>query len=397
MLGAGIQGVTVSLALARGGAEVDLVDRADGPLAAASGVGEGKIHLGHVYARDASLDTARTLLRAALRFAPLVDQLTGAPADWDALRSRPFRYVQLAGSLSDPAALAAHYDQVDALAAALDPGERVSYVGRPLVPGWSEIDVPTELDPARARWAASTPEVAVDVRGLRRHLVDGLDRCDAVDASFGVQVEEVERTAHGFRVAGARDGDRWSLDADVVVNCLWADRLRVDAQLDLRPAAPWVLRRKYRLLVELPDELVDLPSTTFVLGPFGDVVTWPGRRGAYVSWYPTCLRGWSEATTSPAAWQTAQPEEEADVVATTLQAVGQLLPGIERSTVRAVDAGAIFAWGSTDIDEPDSGLHTRAAIGPEVVDGYVSVNTGKLTAAPLFAEQVGRALLGPAT
>ena len=54
------------------------------------------------------------------------------------------------------------------------------------------------------------------------------------------------------------------------------------------------------------------------------------------------------------------------------------------ATPIAVDAGVIFAWGATDISDRDSELHRRDA-GVESIDGYHSVNTGKLTTAPLFA------------
>jgi hypothetical protein len=50
--------------------------------------------------------------------------------------------------------------------------------------------------------------------------------------------------------------------------------------------------------------------------------------------------------------------------------------------------GVIFAWGSTGIDDRRSGLHNRFAIGPRTVGRYHSVDTGKLTTAPLHARMV---------
>jgi hypothetical protein len=55
-------------------------------------------------------------------------------------------------------------------------------------------------------------------------------------------------------------------------------------------------------------------------------------------------------------------------------------------------AGTIFAWGSTDIDDPKSDLHERRAIGVRAYDGYFSIDTGKLTCAPLFADQLAKQL-----
>ena len=52
-----------------------------------------------------------------------------------------------------------------------------------------------------------------------------------------------------------------------------------------------------------------------------------------------------------------------------------------------VKGGVIVAWGETDIDDPASELHNRFAIGVTSEDGYHSVDPGKLTMAPLFADR----------
>ena len=55
--------------------------------------------------------------------------------------------------------------------------------------------------------------------------------------------------------------------------------------------------------------------------------------------------------------------------------------------IDTVDAGIITAWGATDIDDPGSGLHARHEVGPWAAEGWISVDTGKLTTAPLFAQR----------
>ncbi len=62
----------------------------------------------------------------------------------------------------------------------------------------------------------------------------------------------------------------------------------------------------------------------------------------------------------------------------------------------SVKGGVIFAWGETDIDDPDSGLHERHAIGTRSSEGYHSIDTGKLTMAPLFAQVAADRVLGMA-
>jgi hypothetical protein len=52
-----------------------------------------------------------------------------------------------------------------------------------------------------------------------------------------------------------------------------------------------------------------------------------------------------------------------------------------------VDAGAIVAYGKTDVDDASSALHDRTQIGVTSIEGYHSVDPGKLTTAPLFAKR----------
>ena len=67
-------------------------------------------------------------------------------------------------------------------------------------------------------------------------------------------------------------------------------------------------------------------------------------------------------------------------------------PGIDQTTTLRADAGVICAHGTTNIDDPSSGLHGRARVGVRSDDGYHSVDPGKLTTAPLFALAVAEAV-----
>ena len=65
--------------------------------------------------------------------------------------------------------------------------------------------------------------------------------------------------------------------------------------------------------------------------------------------------------------------------------VASFLGVIAGLVVRDVSAGVIFSWGQSDIDDPQSELHERWDVGIHATDGYFSIDTGKLTCAPLFA------------
>ena len=395
ILGAGIAGVCTALELARRGRRVTIIDQAPDCLLRASFRAEGKIHLGLVYANDPSLRTLELMLEGALNFDRIVGRLVGEPVAWDRLRSSPFLYAVLPGSLCSADELASTYAALQGQYESRLESDSLTYLGtRPRTLSWHlpEYEAHEWLAPEATNGIFGTAELALDLGEFRRLLQGALERADGVERRWRHRIESVERTASGHRLEGRTwEGEAWSLDAAVVINCLWEDRLRLDAQLGLAPHRPWVHRLKYRVLGRLPSALLNLPSFTFVLGPFGDIVTWPSGR-VYLSWYPACLRGWCSDLEVPEDWQVpcgGEPESAVvqEVAADTLSELSRITPGLSAITVETVDAGIITAWGATDVDDPESTLHQRHEVGPWVEDGWISVDTGKLTMAPLFAER----------
>ena len=391
VLGAGLQGTCIALELARRGFDVDLLDQDLEPLNRASLRNEGKIHLGFVYAKDATLRTARLMIEGALTYRRLLSDWTAGALDHPSL-SEPFTYLVPHDSALPPAELAAHYAAVERL---YEDGVRAGgdYLGLEPKPLWrplerAEYSAFAAVERVQAGFA--TAEVSVDLRETAAVLRRVLSAHSRIRLRLGRRIREVVRTRAGFRVEGdSAAGERWRLDGDQVVNALWDGRLSIDRGLGLMPTRPWVHRLKYRVMVARPDLLRDMPSLSFVLGPYGDVAAYPGGE-TYVSWYPECLRGWSTEVEPPVDWAAActgrlPPGEQLVIGRRVLDAFDRLVPGLARADVRTVDAGVIFSWGQTDITDPASVLHRRDDTGVQSADGYHSVNTGKLTTAPLFA------------
>jgi hypothetical protein len=333
------------------------------------------------------------MLESALEFATLLDRWTGRALPWDALRSRPFTYLVLTQSMVTADVLSAAYERLER---EYEPADVPGYVGtRP--PRLSEpVDVGglnCAFDREAVAAAVRTAEVALDPALLRRQLRRALHARPEIAVRYGHRVREAERSHDGFVVRGTHvDDEPWESRAPVVVNCLWDRRLAIDAHLGLVSDRPWIYRLKYRVLGRLPATLADLPSLTLVLGRFGDIVVHP-TRPTYVSWYPACLAGWHDGLEPPADWAVpcAGPDDRPSAYARARAAIdglAHIVPALADFEVEAIDAGVIAAWGETDIDDPASGLHERHAIGPRAHDGWVSIDTGKLTTAPRFARQL---------
>lgn len=175
------------------------------------------------------------------------------------------------------------------------------------------------------------------------------------------------------------------------MNALWDGRLAIDETMGLRPPWPWLHRLKYGVSVTLPAGVAAPPSLTVVSGPFGEVVSFPDKE-LYLTWYPECLQGIS-AELSPPNWPTYAPEPtRSAIIRRTISAISDFVPSLKPlndtppSDAR-VKGGVIVAWGETDIYDPKSGLHRRCEIGITSDRGYHSVDPGKLTVIPYFAQK----------
>lgn len=387
ILGAGFQGVCVALACRKQGYDVTLIDKMPDALLRASQRNEGKVHMGFVYAKDKSLKTGKLMMRSALAFSQHVDSWLDAPLDWSLLLARPFVYGISADTMEPSADLHTYYDRLQTVYDDIRTQTGHTYLGTDDAQIWRPIPRDERLG-AFVAAAVQTSELALNLPAFHHHLRDHLH---SVTKLYQHTIRSVERTPAGFRVGGERaDGTTWQHDTEIVVNCLWEGRLKIDhAFLGTIPTRPWVYRLKYRVLGTLPETLRDLPSFTFVLGRYGDIVTYDSGR-VYLSWYPAFMRGWSSELTTPQAWEAAcngsvDDELRQMLVRDGLAALDEIVPGIGRTQIDTVDAGIIFSWGKTDIDDRQSELHNRYEIGVQAHDGYFSIDTGKYTSAPLFA------------
>jgi hypothetical protein len=176
---------------------------------------------------------------------------------------------------------------------------------------------------------------------------------------------------------------------DHIVNCAWTGRPALDESAGFALDGPSTFRMKYFVLATAPPSMPPVPSTTVVLGGFGDIVDY-GKGEHYLSWYPSGRLGWSTELTPP-RWPTRPTATEASEIARqTLDNLEHVAPGLSRLRALGDDdlevlGGVIYSRGNTDVDDPNSQFHKRSEVGLRSLGGYHSVDTGKYTTAPLFA------------
>lgn len=388
--------------LASAGIAVDLYDENERFLTQASAQNEGKIHLGYVYAKDRSLHTARTLIRGAVTFAPLLRRWLGSAVE-TIPASAPFLYVVHARSMLADGEVEGHLHAAHAIALEESGGLAADYFGGDYrmaparVPDreWEAV-----FDRRSVTAVFRTAEISVDPEALAALVRARLTGDPNIHCFPGARVQGAVPEPHGVTVAFEIAGRHARARYDHVVNALWDGRLAVDRTAGLEPARPWLYRVKHFVRLRASGIAAAVPSATIVLGPFGDVVSY-GNGDLDLSWYPVGMRGSSSAL-SPPAWPRILDASAASAVRSgILDGLGEILPALAslpRSVVESgiVKGGIIFAWGETDIDDPRSVLHERYAIGPQSSGRYHTVDTGKLTMAPHFAKIVADRIRGVA-
>ena len=399
MLGAGIQGACTALALAQRGCRVDLFDQAPEAVAQASRWNEGKIHLGFIYAKDASNRTTDILLRGALHFDGGLQRLT-ARARPAGLVSSPFRYVIHRTSQIPVDAVAAHLDSVAERYRAARDASGLHYFDHRSDFVWERMadrQWRAEYDDRETLAAFRTIELSVDpaiVAGMLRAAIAEQTRIRFLPNRRVDSVRIDSNGAPEVVIAGENPLDPY----DHVVNALWNDRLRVDAEMGLQPTRQWLHRYKLAAHVDGATGAV-LPSTTILLGEYGDIVDFGGGR-YYFSWYPACKLGAWRDLAPPDFAPTVTDETRRRVFDATRAALSGIVPSVGSLDLTKakvdVEGGYIFAWGSTDIADPRSGLHCRSEIGVHSHGRYHSIDTGKYGMAPYFAEQIADRICGAA-
>jgi glycine/D-amino acid oxidase-like deaminating enzyme len=397
ILGAGIQGACAALALAARGCRVELFDQAREPVTQASLWNEGKIHLGLIYANDPRNRTSHILLQGAPHFDSALRRLTGRsrPAG---LVSSPFNYVVHRTSQLSVDAVAAHFGAVASRYRAVRSATGLSYFDHESDFVWEPMpgrDWRADYDDRQIAAAFRTIELSVDPLIVARMLRQAIAEQDRIRFHANARVERVIIDSSG-RPSVVVKGEGTPGRYDAVVNALWQDRLRVDATAGVQPGRPWLHR--YKLAIHTAGASgPPLPSTTIMLGEYGDIVNF-GHGRHYLSWYPACKLG---------AWSDLQPPDMAPMVNdairrrvfdATIDALTAVVPSVgaldvSNATVD-VEGGYVFAWGRTDIADPHSELHRRSDIGIHSSGRYHSIDTGKYGMAPYFAQLLSDRLCG---
>jgi FAD dependent oxidoreductase len=392
VLGGGVLGCCTALVLAQRGARVTLFDRAAELFSRTSIHNEGRIHFGYVYAGDPTLATAQTMIRGALSFGPFLEKHLDLMPQHFPLSS-PTIYLVHANTQRSVDYLFGYFNAVHALIEDGVQGQRSQYFGADLHRAprkWSSAELEQLFNPARAIAAFDTQEVCIEPYSLAKAFRDRVAATPSIEL----------RLCHTVKSVGGADARLWVISDgphgvvrdhyDHVVNALWDGRLAIDTTFGISPKRPWLYRFRYGVRFETRSILKVPLSLTIIHGPFGGIACYRNG-GMYLNWYPVCRVAYSKSPVPPDRPVYASDPERSWIIRDTVSALSKIIPVVgalneEELDGASVIGGNIFAWASSDTDDPTSELHQRYDIGVVSAGNYHTVDPGKLSMAPHFAE-----------
>ncbi|NND06401.1 MAG: FAD-binding oxidoreductase [Saprospiraceae bacterium] len=396
VIGAGIQGCTVALELARLGYSVNLIEKELDIFSRASISQEGKVHTGMIYALDPSQKTPHRMIEDALYFAPILEKLTEQTIDWSAMQSTAFHYLVDRDSLWSADKLEEKYMRFQDIFADVLKKPSLHYLAERPEFYYQKIPMPAVFNPERFQECFISCEKAIDPISIKEILKNNIISKSNIRLWLGHEVRECIRYDGGFKTCASRkDYQVVALSSDIVINATWERKQQIDRMLDVGDAHQWSVRLKLGFIGRQTAG-PPLPSFVIVHGPFGDFVRFPKSGYDYFSWYPTCRIGLTANIEIPQHWEdilkgSYQSIELDTIKNTSLLALKRIAPDCTYE-ISKVLAGTVVARGEKDIDQKESGLHLRSEAPIETYDGYFSMNTGKFTSAPNNARKLGRML-----
>lgn len=399
VLGGGIQGCCAALALARKGFQVKMFEKCPELYSRASANQEGKLHLGIVYARDRTLKTARRMIHDAMRFAPVIEDLLGATLDWEPHLSRRFYCgIHKESSLSVDEHLT-HFSHLQDIYDEIIDDSELHYMGRRFSRLWKD-EPGGGLQSDALAYSVYTEEAAVDPAWLRTVIVGVVEKHPDISVVLNHAVLDVAKNHQSLIVSGQNGKASWMNLFDIVVNCLWEGRERIDQTVGLDGGSvEWTTRIKYGFYAHYPSTRPDISSLIVTHGPYGDLVHFPGSESVYLSWYPSCMTWFGHADDLPAEWDNAcnadHPEGKVnDIFNETKRHLSAFVPEVADVSLMRACAGTIVGHGNKDIDDAASELHHRQGIGVSSYGDYYSIFTGKFTSAPANARELIQEISG---
>ena len=398
-MGSGIQGLCAAFALHVNGYDVQIIEKANEVFSRTSLHQEGRVHMGFTYALDRTGETGNMMMHSALNFSGAMEKWLGY-IDWSSmLLDKGYYLIHKQESLLSAQEVISYYDNLQHIYTQLTENDpNLSYFGqRPKKIFHVLDDLPKGVSDDHVARAILTEERIIEMFKFKDILIENINK-RKITVSTNSEVFAVKKMDRTFKVL-VKDSSaiEREYESDIVVNCLWNNRIKLDKTIGIETVGDPLYRFKVGLFGKIDNPL---PNCTIISGAFGNVSPRMDGDYAYISWHVDSMRGMTTDGTTPDEWEeyfTKDPEQElqSEWVKRAIANMAEFVPqAIELKPTKLLP-GIICSTGKTDIHDKQSRVHMRAEqMGIYQMGNYFSINTGKFSSAPLLADELIQRLSG---
>ena len=390
VLGSGIQGMCSAFALDQKGHSVTLVERDDELFSRTSRNQEGRVHMGFTYGLDKSGETGNAVMNNSLNFSKLLDNWLGK-INWSRYLMPKGYYLVDKTSMLSTDELYSYYEKLEqTYTRYISEDPTLSYFGkRPKAIFKLLKNVPHCMASKHLDSVFLTEERIVEMLFLRDLLLEKIKKTD-IKIVTGVEVGQVFREAGGFSTIGrSKKSEEIVFKSDIVVNCLWNNRIKLDNTMGITTMTEPLYRFKVGILGTV-DTLI--PTCSITTGVYGNISPRLDKRYAYISWHKDCMKELTTDGSTPPEWEESFStyktfDRNAQWIKNTVENLVEYVPALKYFKPTMLLPGIICTAGKTDIGDKNSKVHLRGShMGVHEFDNYYSMDTGKFCSAPYFAK-----------
>jgi hypothetical protein len=400
VLGSGIQGMCSAFALNSEGYDVTIIEKESQVFNKTSLYQEGRIHLGFTYALDTSCETGYSVMSNSYQFSKLFDQWFGK-INWEKLLMPIGYYLVHKESFLSIDELVEYYSKLEKYSLdILNNDPSLSYFDiKPKTIYKVLDDIPLTMSNKNISYVVKTVERIVEMFYFKDLLIDQL-RKTKIKVLLNTEVTNIERESSEFSIRCLEKNSQERIyKGDIVVNCLWNNRIKLDNTIGLNTLDNPLYRLKIGILGTVEEEV---PTCSIVTGVFGNISPRLDKMHAYISWHEECMQGIRTDGTTPKEWEDiiSDPSAtslDASWIKNTIAKVSEFVPALERFKPVRLLPGIICSAGKSDIGDKTSEVHNRGShMGVHSFNNYYSIDTGKFSSAPAFAEELRKQVVNNA-
>lgn len=389
VIGGGLTGCCAAAGLSEISQNITLFESGPKLLGEASSFNEGRIHLGYTYGMDKTLNTSRLMAKTAVVFEKLLCMWFGKEIS-RVPRSTCFNYTVHKQGLLTSDEFESHAKKVsEIIRQVLKKGDSCFGVDlkKPPVKLNSSF-LSSNYNIKNITAVFETNEISVDPEEIADIIRKNIVKIPGVKVQTDTKVLKLKRQNNGYELLlSDKDNNQFKEYFDYVINSSGRSLLYFDSMAGIKPPENPLFRLKY--LIRTRNKPIEIPSTTIVLGKFGDTVNF--KNFLFLSWYPAGRTEWYEGLTPQRADPVLSREPEAsDLKKEIIEGLCAVIPNLKNMLLDELDLKGnwIYAPATTDVNNPNSLLHQRTQVGIIRKGNYFSLNPGKYTTAPFFAEEL---------